>query len=207
MSIIDLKYAIIFSDQAVHVDLLQYKIMNFDLCYCHVWLAFLAPTLSIPSKSLQCLWDPLQCILQPSRWLIIHCQWHEPHYAIYGISCHMRNSATLHNIIQTHHNVLWDWQYFVTYSIVQSECEEYFAEYCHLPHNIVMDRNDVLHPIMKPLLRYSNGQQLDHPCNPITLCRSVLNIILALVCSLSYWALVWPRVLLGLCLGHTMIKK
>ena len=35
-----------------------------------------------------------------------------------------------HNIIKIHNNVLWDWRYYVEYSIIQFECEEYFTKYC-----------------------------------------------------------------------------
>ena len=36
-----------------------------------------------------------------------------------------KNTTNWHNIIQTHSHALWDWQYYVEYSIIQPECEEY----------------------------------------------------------------------------------
>ena len=35
-----------------------------------------------------------------------------------------------HNIIQIHNIVLWNWQYYVEYSYVQTECEEYSTKWC-----------------------------------------------------------------------------
>ena len=47
------------------------------------------------------------------------------------------------NIIKIHNNVVWDWQYFVEYSIIQTECKEYFAEYLSVMMNTTMDLNNV----------------------------------------------------------------
>ena len=42
-------------------------------------------------------------------------------------------SEEVHNIIQIHNNVLWDWQYFVEYSL-----------YGMMDMNIVMDLSNVM---------------------------------------------------------------
>ena len=49
-----------------------------------------------------------------------------------------------HNIFHIHNNVLQDWQYSAEYFTIQTKYEEYFAELLSIPHNIVMDLNNVM---------------------------------------------------------------
>ena len=49
-----------------------------------------------------------------------------------------------HNIIQIHNNVLWDWQYSMEYSSYFSPNVGIFHEILAVPHNIVMDLNNIM---------------------------------------------------------------
>ena len=40
------------------------------------------------------------------------------------------NPKYTHNIIQTHNNVLWDWQYYAKYFHIQTKSREYYVYYC-----------------------------------------------------------------------------
>ena len=53
----------------------------------------------------------------------------------------------MHNIIQIHNNIAWDWQYYMEYSKIPSWSiwrREIFYGIMSIPHNIVMDLNNVM---------------------------------------------------------------
>jgi hypothetical protein len=59
-----------------------------------------------------------------------------------NIGVHLRR-ATKHNIIQIHNNVSWDWQYSMEYSPYSIYMWE-FLWILSVPHNVVMDLNNVM---------------------------------------------------------------
>ena len=51
---------------------------------------------------------------------------------------------SLHNIIQIHNNVWWDWQYYVKYSPCPNWMWGIFHRILSFPHSTVMDMNNVM---------------------------------------------------------------
>ena len=53
-------------------------------------------------------------------------------------------ASCTHNIIHIHNIIMWDWQYYVEYSSHSIWMREIFYKILLVPHNIVMDLNNVM---------------------------------------------------------------
>ena len=82
----------------------------------------------------------------PSSWWCIWCNYRiniSLNYKTYHL-------ISFHNIIKIHNNVLWDWNYSTkhsqisTHSVWMWKYLEMFCEILLVPHNIVMDMNNVI---------------------------------------------------------------
>ena len=59
-------------------------------------------------------------------------------------------------MIHIHNIVLCDWQYFTEYSPYLNRIQEHYAKIVLVPHNIVMDMNNVMYGFSHRALIYKN---------------------------------------------------
>ena len=94
----------------------------------------------------------------------------------------VRSTISNLNIIQIHSSVLWQWQYFVEYSIIQNVWGILCRKLC-VPHNIVMDMNNVM--MMYHMRPYStpHAKNVHHIDLRMVSCSSQLQITKIVISS------------------------